>query len=79
MSGATEVTKETDHLITFSDCSSEGYAGDCTAADAYHALCEMGHARLLDVRTPPEWASVGYPDLTEIDKRNLSDQLAPLS
>lgn len=38
----------------------EGYAGDLTPAEALQRV--MGGARLVDVRSRPEWEQVGVPD-----------------
>jgi len=44
------------------------YAGDLTVEDAYRLLADDNKAVLVDVRTQPEWALVGVPDLNEIGK-----------
>ncbi|MBN8531773.1 MAG: rhodanese-like domain-containing protein [Alphaproteobacteria bacterium] len=45
-----------------------GYAGDVTASEAWTLLKETPDAVLIDVRTPPEWAFTGVPDLRELKK-----------
>jgi len=45
------------------------YSGDVTPRDAYSTLVSNASARLIDVRTQPEWAFVGTPDLSEIEKQ----------
>ena len=47
------------------------YAGDISAADAYSILERDKSAVLVDVRTKAEWAYVGVPDLSGIDKETL--------
>lgn len=49
----------------------EGYAGDVTPEQAWRALKENDEAVLVDVRTQPEWAFVGVPDLREAGKQPL--------
>ncbi|MHA1599114.1 MAG: rhodanese-like domain-containing protein [Alphaproteobacteria bacterium] len=48
-----------------------GYAGDITPTETWERLVADVGARLLDVRTPAEWAYVGLPDLTELGKQPL--------
>jgi len=48
-----------------------GYAGDITPTETWERLVADPVARLLDVRTPAEWAYVGLPDLTELGKQPL--------
>ena len=48
-----------------------GYAGDICATDAYELLTKDRDALLVDVRTKPEWAFVGAPDLSSIDKEPI--------
>ena len=43
--------------------SAEGYAGDLSAEEAWELLKSDPRARLVDVRTRPEWNFVGLPDL----------------
>ena len=50
---------------------SNAYAGDLSAADAYSILERDKSAVLVDVRTKAEWAYVGVPDLSEIDKETI--------
>jgi rhodanese-related sulfurtransferase len=47
------------------------YAGDLTATEAWALLSSDPAARLIDVRTAPEWNFVGRPDLREIGKTVL--------
>ncbi len=44
------------------------YAGDILPKDAWELLKNDKNAMLIDVRTVPEWAFVGYPDLTPLKK-----------
>jgi rhodanese-related sulfurtransferase len=50
---------------------SSDYAGDISAADAYSMLERDESAVLVDVRTKAEWAYVGVPDLSGIDKETI--------
>jgi rhodanese-related sulfurtransferase len=45
------------------------YAGDVSPEDAFSALMDDPDAVLVDVRTRPELAYVGFPDLAGIGKR----------
>jgi rhodanese-related sulfurtransferase len=45
-----------------------GYAGDVSARDAWDNLATTARATLIDVRTAAEWAYVGVPVLTSINK-----------
>lgn len=45
-----------------------GYAGDLSIEDAYALLTEDEKSVLVDVRTQPEWAFVGVPDLGSLGK-----------
>lgn len=45
------------------------YAGDLSPIDAYAALSADPDAVLIDVRTRPELAYVGYPDLSELGRQ----------
>jgi rhodanese-related sulfurtransferase len=47
------------------------YAGDLTASQAWELLSSDPADRLVDVRTAPEWAFVGRPDLQPIGKAVL--------
>ncbi|EOM78010.1 rhodanese-like domain-containing protein [Rhodococcus rhodnii] len=47
------------------------YAGDITPQQAWELLEQYPDATLVDVRTEPEWAYVGVPDLTGLGKRTL--------
>jgi rhodanese-related sulfurtransferase len=44
------------------------YGGDLSVKDAYALLADDKKSLLVDVRTQPEWAFVGVPDLAELDK-----------
>jgi rhodanese-related sulfurtransferase len=44
------------------------YGGDLSVEDAYALLADDKNSLLVDVRTQPEWAFVGVPDLGELDK-----------
>jgi len=46
-----------------------GYAGEVTPDEAWTLLCEDPSAVLVDVRTQPEWAFVGLPDLSAAHKQ----------
>ena len=43
--------------------------GDLTATEAFTILSKDKSALLIDVRTPEEWARVGIPDLSSLDKK----------
>lgn len=45
------------------------YAGDVEPAEAFQAIVADPAAVLVDVRTRPELAYVGYPDLSQIGKQ----------
>ncbi len=45
------------------------YAADLSPQDTWEALASDPEAVLVDVRTQAEWAFVGVPDLTSIDKQ----------
>lgn len=45
------------------------YAGDVTPAEAWSELSGNPDAVLIDVRTQPEWAFVGVPDLAAAGKQ----------
>ena len=47
------------------------YAGDVTAAEAWHALTGDAAAVLVDVRTEVEWNLIGKPDLSSLDKEPI--------
>ena len=51
--------------------TSNAYAGDISAAEAYSILERDKSAVLVDVRTKAEWAYVGAPDLSGIDKETI--------
>lgn len=56
------------------------YAGDKRPKEAWDLLSSKPTAQLVDVRTKPEWAFVGIPDLSAIGKQAmlLSWQTFPL-
>lgn len=47
----------------------QDYAGDLSPEESWKVLEEDPSAVLVDVRTEPEWAFVGLPDLTPLQKR----------
>jgi rhodanese-related sulfurtransferase len=47
------------------------YAGDLSPEEAWQILFDDPRAVLVDVRTPPEWAFVGVPDLRLLGKEPL--------
>ncbi|TDQ83246.1 thiosulfate sulfurtransferase [Dongia mobilis] len=49
--------------------SSGTYAGDVTPETAWQGLAGSAEARLVDVRTQPEWSFVGIPDLANLGKK----------
>ena len=55
------------------------YAGDISPRQAWEMLKSDPKAVLVDVRTPPEWAYVGQPDLAGVGKQpiNLQWQVFP--
>jgi rhodanese-related sulfurtransferase len=55
------------------------YAGDVAPEAAFAALVGNASAQLVDVRTAPEWALVGRPDLASIGKavHSISWKLYP--
>ncbi len=55
------------------------YAGDVSPAECWRVLQEDAGAFLVDVRTEAEWAEVGYPDLSSLEKElvRLSWRYAP--
>ena len=48
-----------------------GYAGDVSSKEAWEALSRDPEAVLVDVRTDAEWAFVGLPDLSKLEKSPL--------
>jgi rhodanese-related sulfurtransferase len=51
--------------------NSGNYAGDVTPQVTWEALVKDPKARLVDVRTQPEWSFVGTPDLSQAGKKVL--------
>ena len=47
------------------------YAGDKRPKEAWDLLNSKPTAQLVDVRTRPEWAFVGIPDLSSIGKQAM--------
>ena len=45
-----------------------GYTGDVTSKEAWEVLSREPEAVLVDVRTDAEWAFVGLPDLSKLEK-----------
>jgi rhodanese-related sulfurtransferase len=45
------------------------YAGDVTPTEAWQLLEREPEAVLVDVRSEPEWAFVGVPDVSPVGKR----------
>ncbi|MGB1006942.1 MAG: rhodanese-like domain-containing protein, partial [Thalassobaculaceae bacterium] len=52
-------------------CGMSGYAGDLSPQESWRLLGEDPRAVLIDVRTQPEWAFVGLPDLAPLGKNLL--------
>jgi len=59
---------ETKSQIDTSNPGTKEYAGDITPQQAWDMLESQKGAQLVDVRTNAEWAFVGLPDLSVIDK-----------
>lgn len=51
--------------------NAKNYAGDVTPRQAWETLRDEPDAVLVDVRTRPEWAFVGIPDLNEAGKETV--------
>jgi len=51
-----------------SHSSTPGYAGDLRPKEAWELLKREPDAQLVDVRTSPEWAFVGLPDLSSLNR-----------
>ena len=51
--------------------TSQAYAGDIDAKEAWAALKSDSNTMLVDVRTEAEWNFVGVPDLSGIEKQPL--------
>jgi len=49
--------------------SDHTYTGDKTPQETWDILSRQPDAVLVDVRTSPEWAYVGVPDLTSVNKK----------
>lgn len=47
------------------------YAGDVSPSQAWQMLSQDKPARLVDVRTRPEWGFVGVPDLSSLGKKTM--------
>jgi len=47
------------------------YAGDISPKQAWEILTQEPGAVLVDVRTRPEWAFVGIPDLANLGKKTV--------
>lgn len=45
------------------------YAGDVSAEEAWELLTATPNAQLVDVRTQPEWAFAGIPDLGRLGRK----------
>lgn len=50
------------------------YAGDVTPTETWAQLRDQPKAVLIDVRTQPEWAFVGIPDLEPLGKKPICVQ-----
>ncbi len=48
-----------------------GYAGDVSSKEAWEVLSRDPEAVLVDVRTDAEWAFVGLPNLSKLEKNPL--------
>lgn len=53
------------------DGSGSNYAGDVAVEQAFDMLAADAGALLVDVRTQPEWAFVGAPDLSGLGKETV--------
>jgi rhodanese-related sulfurtransferase len=49
--------------------TTDGYAGDVSANEAWTMLAANPKAQLVDVRTNPEWTFVGIPDVSGIGRK----------
>jgi rhodanese-related sulfurtransferase len=49
--------------------SSQDYAGDISAQEAWDLMAAEPQAQLIDVRTTAEWNFVGLPDLSALGRR----------
>lgn len=52
--------------------SSLPFAGDVSPAEAWQTLQADPSAQLIDVRTQPEWAFAGLPNLTQLNKKTIT-------
>ena len=68
---ATEHPQQTAEREFMSFQTASGYAGDVIPAEAYRLLAGAAPSVLIDVRTKPEWAYAGAPDLTAFGKSPL--------
>lgn len=59
--------------------TSSDYAGDVSPVETWKMLEDSKSSKLIDVRTDPEWAFVGIPDLSSLQKEIMfiSWQLFP--
>lgn len=48
------------------------YGGDISPSECWASLQNDERALLIDVRTQPEWAFVGLPNLTSINKKTIT-------
>lgn len=48
------------------------YAGDISPSEAWNMLSGTKVAQLVDVRTQPEWAFAGLPDLSALNRKTLT-------
>jgi rhodanese-related sulfurtransferase len=55
-------------MVAMGPSVSSQYAGDVTPAQAWERLQSDPNAQLIDVRTAAEWAFVGLPDLTALNR-----------
>ena len=52
--------------------TSSDYAGDISPVEAWEMLKNSKSSKLVDVRTDSEWAFVGMPDLSSLQKELIS-------
>ena len=48
------------------------YAGDITPQQAWEMLTSNASTQLIDVRTQPEWAFAGLPELSSLGRKTLT-------